>query len=77
MLCRSSFFCIMPLRAFADENAVVIAGSVYEFGERDHYEFDATKGATGTSADNTYGSFSVSGDLTPDTSAEGIPSFFG
>ena len=52
-----------------------IAGSVYEFGDGDHYEFDETKGASGTSADNTYGSFSVSGDLTPDTSAEGIPSF--
>lgn len=68
-------FCILPLQAFADENEVGIAGSVYEFGDSDHYEFDETKGATGTSADNTYGSFSVSGDLTPDTSAEGIPSF--
>lgn len=65
----------LPLHAFADENSVSIAGAVYEFGEKDHYEFDETKGAVGTSVDNTYGSFSVSGDLTPDTSADGIPSF--
>ena len=61
--------------AFAEENAVPIAGNVYEFGEKDHYEFDAVKGAAGSNADNTYGSFSISGDLAPDNSADGIPSF--
>lgn len=67
--------CNMPLQVFAENNAVAIAGDVYEFGEKDHYEFDATKGAAGTNADNTYGSFSITGDLVPDSSAEGIPSF--
>lgn len=65
----------IPIQTFAAENTVGIAGDVYEFGEKDHYEFDETKGAAGTSTDNTYGTFSISGDLTPDTSAEGIPSF--
>ena len=65
----------VPFLVFADENTVGIAGNVFEFGEKDHYEFDTTKGATGTTADNTYGSFSVSGDLNPDTSVDGIPSF--
>ena len=72
----SVFICFtVPFQAFADDNAVGIAGSVYEFGEKDHYEFDEKKGAVGTSADNTYGSFSVSGDLTPDASVDNIPSF--
>lgn len=68
-------FSVLPLQTIADENSVGIAGAVYEFGEKDHYEFDETKGSVGTSVDNTYGSFSVSGDLTPDTSVDGIPSF--
>lgn len=68
-------FSSIPFQALADENTVGIAGNVYEFGEKDHYEFDTTKGAAGTTVDNTYGSFFVTGDLEPDTSAEGIPSF--
>lgn len=64
-----------PLHVFAGNDSVAIAGDVYEFEEKDHYEFDATKGGAGTNADNTYGSFSITGDLVPDSSAEGIPSF--
>jgi len=67
--------CSLPLKVLADENAVGIAGDVYEFDKDSHYEYDATKGAAGSNADNTYGSFSISGDLVPDSSVEGIPSF--
>lgn len=65
----------IPVWALADSNSVGIAGDVYEFGEKDKYEFDTTKGATGTNAENTYGTFSISGDLIPDASVEGVPSF--
>ena len=68
-------FSSLALQVFAEDNTIGIAGNVYEFGEKDHYEFDTTKGSTGTTVDNTYGSFSVTGDLQPDTSVEGIPSF--
>lgn len=65
----------VPLKVYADDNTVSIAGDVYEFGEKDHYEFESTKGALSSNADNTYGNFFISGDLVPDSSAEGIPSF--
>lgn len=65
----------VPVQALAEDNAVGIAGDVYEFGEKDKYDFDTMKGAAGTNAENTYGTFSISGDLMPDTSAEGVPSF--
>ena len=68
-------FISLPLQAFAEDSTIGIAGNVFEFGEKDHYEFDITKESTGTTVDNTYGSFSVTGDLQPDTSVEGIPSF--
>ncbi|MDO5138489.1 MAG: hypothetical protein Q4D71_08545 [Oscillospiraceae bacterium] len=78
-LLMSALVCLVinmtPVHAYADESTVGIAGDVYEFGEKDHYEFESTKGASGTSADNTYGEFFISGNITPDSSVEGIPSF--
>ena len=75
VLMASVALSLFTLQVFANDNTISIAGNVFEFDDKDHYEFDATKGAVATSVDNTYGTFSITGDLLPDTSADGIPSF--
>lgn len=69
--------CIMmlPVSAFAVEGKQQITGTLYEFDEDINYVLsEATKQSTTTAA-NTYGSLSVSGDIAEKTTSGVAPSF--
>ena len=69
--------CVMMLHvsAFAAEGKQLIAGTLYEFDEDTNYVLsEATKQSTTTAA-NTYGSLSVSGDIAEKSTSSGAPSF--
>lgn len=68
--------CIMmlPVSAFAAEGKQQITGTLYEFDDDSDYVLsEATKHTT--TASNTYGALSVSGDIAEKTTSSGAPSF--
>ena len=66
---------MLHVSALAAEGKQLIAGTLYEFDEDTNYVLsEATKQSTTTAA-NTYGSLSVSGDIAEKSTSSGAPSF--
>ena len=61
--------------AFAADRSVSVDGKIYTFGEKDHYEITTTKYSATTNGKNTYGSFTISGNVTADGTENGMPSY--
>ncbi len=61
--------------AFAKESTITPTGSVYEFGEKDHYEFSSSTSGKSANSINTLGSFSLSGDMTDKGTVNGVQTF--
>ena len=50
--------------ALAASGKTEVQGKVYEFGKDSHYEFSDSDTFMNTGAENTYGTFSISGNIT-------------
>lgn len=68
-------FSTFTLTVFAANAKTEVPGRIYEFGKDSHYEFSATKEFAETSDADTYGTFSVSGEVSDVTIKDGIPAY--
>ena len=68
-------FSTFTLTAFATAAKTEVSGRIYEFGKDSHYEFSETKEISETGNSNTYGTFSISGEVSDVTTKDGIPAY--
>lgn len=61
--------------SYAGDYSSSIAGKVYEFGEKDHYNFTAVEESNSANESNTFGHFALDGNITVDEAKNDIPSF--
>ena len=61
--------------AFATDDSINVDGKLYTFGEKDHYEYSASKSSIPTNGKNTYGIFSISGKASSDGTTNGVSSY--
>lgn len=61
--------------AFAAGGNQAVAGKVYEFDKDSHYEFSSSKPAASTDKADTYGVFSVAGNISEVFTQNGVPGF--
>lgn len=66
-------FSTFTLTAFATAAKTEVPGRFYEFSKGSHYEFSETKEFSETGNGNTYGTFSISGEVSDMTTKDGIP----
>ena len=66
---------ILPLKASAVSDKVVISGEVYTFDKGSKYEFSKSVASEPSESGNTYGTFSVSGIIENVGTKDGIPSY--
>ena len=66
-------FSTFTLTAFATAAKTEVPGRIYEFSKGSHYEFSETKEFSETGNGNTYGTFSISGEVSDVTTKDGIP----
>lgn len=67
--------CIFPSVVFAGTGKTEVAGKIYEFEKDSHYEFHEDADYSVTNSDNTYGTFSVSGNVANVSEKAGIPAY--
>ena len=58
--------CCLSSFAYTADQATSIAGKLYRFDEKDHYEFESGKTGSITTVNNTYGTFYISGATASD-----------
>ena len=64
------------LVAYAENGGVNVAGKLFEFGEKNHYEFSSTNTYSSTEYnDGTYGMFTIAGNITDTGEINGIASY--
>lgn len=68
-------FSTFTLTAFATAAKTEVPGRIYEFDKDSHYEFSETKEYSETGNSNTYGTFSISGEVSDVTTKDGIPAY--
>lgn len=61
--------------ALATTGKTEVQGKVYEFGKDSHYEFSGSDTFMNTGAENTYGTFSISGNISNVSSKDGVPAY--
>ena len=68
-------FSTFTLTAFAAPAKTEVPGQVYEFGKDSHYEFSDSQDAISSESADTYGIFSISGEISDVTTKNGIPAY--
>ncbi|WP_289223031.1 lipocalin family protein, partial [uncultured Bacteroides sp.] len=68
-------FGIFSLPALATSGRTEVAGNVYEFGKDSHYEFHEDNAFTSSKSCDTYGTFSISGNIANISNRDGVPSY--
>jgi len=66
---------MFTLTAFATTEKTEVPGRMYEFGKDSHYEFSESNEYLETSSADTYGTFSVSGEISDIVTKDGIPAY--
>lgn len=64
-----------PTVALAASGKTEVTGKVYEFDKNSHYEFQEGGTFSKASADNTYGTFYISGNISTVSEKSGVPSY--
>ena len=67
-------FCMLPMTVSAETRTVEISGKHYEFGEKDHYKYDAP-GIQGKEGSNLGAHLTLTGNLMEETAENGVTSF--
>ena len=68
-------FSTFSLTAFAAPAKTEVPGQVYEFGKDSHYEFSDSKDSISSENADTYGTFSISGEVSDVTTKNGVPAY--
>ena len=68
-------FSMFAPSALAADGAVSVEGKLYTFDEKEHYEITGTRYSGATNGKNTYGSFTISGNVLSDGDEGGVPSY--
>ena len=68
-------FSTFTLTAFAAPAKTEVPGQVYEFGKDSHYEFSDSKDSVSSENADTYGTFSISGEVSDLTTKNGVPAY--
>lgn len=68
-------FAISPWSALASDNMTSVPGKLYEMEENSHYEFSTGNSGTAVTKSNTYGTFSISGNIVSSGETSGIPTY--
>lgn len=68
-------FSIFSVTAFASAGKNEIPGKIYEAGKNSHYEFSDMETFSATDENNTYGDFSISGDMSDVGNRDNVPSY--
>lgn len=78
----SSFLCTIPilvgifsLTALATNERIEVSGKVYEFNKSSHYEFHEDNSFTSSESRDTYGTFSINGNIDNMSVHNGVPSY--
>lgn len=66
---------ILPLAALATAAKTEITGKVFEFDKDNPYEFSNNESPSETTAGNTYGTFSISGNIANVSNRDGVTSY--
>ena len=69
------FINIFPTSASAANNKTDVVGKIFEFDKDSHYEFSSADTYNETNTTNTYGTFSISGNVAGSSLKNGIPSY--
>lgn len=67
--------CLFPTVAIAQKDINTVVGNVYTFDKKSDYEISGNKNYKTSDKIDTYGNFSVSGDIANVSSEEGVPSY--
>lgn len=68
-------FCTLSINTSASSGKTGVAGIVYEFDESSHYEFHECDTFTKSEDGNTYGTFSISGNIVDIGERDGVSSY--
>ena len=69
---RSKAFSLVAL---ATSGRTEVAGNLYEFGKDSHSEFHEDSAVTSSENCDTYGTFSISGNIADVSVRDGVPSY--
>lgn len=75
LLATVIIFSFFPVDTFAASSKTAVAGKSYEFDKDAHYEFSSADSFTETEDTNTYGTFSIEGNVTASGERSGLPSY--
>lgn len=67
--------CLFPVTASASDEKTQVTGQVYEFEKDSHYEFQKDSTSQKSDGANTYGIFSISGNIISVGEKSGVPSY--
>lgn len=70
-----ALLCLFPAAAFAEGGKTEVNGRVYTLDKDSRYEFSDSDSFAQSSADNTYGTFSISGDIANVDTESGVPAY--
>ncbi len=68
-------FGMFSLTALATGEGLKVVGNVYEFDKDSHYEFHENRAFTSSEDCDTYGTFSISGNISNISTRDGVPSY--
>lgn len=65
--------CLQPfiMTTYAKESSIAVKGNIYEFSEKDNYEFSSAVASSG----NLFGTFTISGKLKSTGNKNGVPAY--
>ncbi len=66
---------ILPVSVLAEEGKTEVVGKLYEFDEDSNYEFHEKTKSQDTTSDNTYGLFSICGNISNVGEKSNVPSY--
>lgn len=66
---------ILPVSVLAEEGKTEVVGKLYEFDEDSNYEFHEKAKSQDTTSDNTYGLFSICGNISNVGEKSNVPSY--
>lgn len=60
---------------YAETKSASVPGSLYEFGEKEHYDYATAEPTSEVTKDNTLGSFGLFGEVSAEEDYNGVPSY--
>ena len=68
-------FTSMTFAASAGSEKITVPGDVFEFDKSSHYEFSSSNDSIGSEQATTYGTFAISGNITGESTKNGVPAY--